>query len=64
MNIDKEEELENQNPFKVYYFPENGIPYDMHYLPSGRFENKFGKGFFDESAKWHMEILKKEKSRK
>lgn len=59
-----EEELENQNPFKVYYFPTNGTPYDMKYLPTGRFENKFGEGFFDESARWHMEILKKEKSRK
>lgn len=64
MNICSEDDRKNQNPFKVYYFPGNGIPYDMHYLPSGRFENKFGEGFFDESAKWHMEILKKEKARK
>lgn len=63
MNLD-EAELEKQNPFKVYYFPEEGVPYDMKYLPSGRFENKFGNGFFDESAKWHLEILKKEKERK
>ena len=63
MNLTKEE-LEKQNPFKVYYFPHNGSAYDMKYLPSGRFDNKFGEGFFDESAKWHMEILKKEKTRK
>ena len=63
MNL-TEEELEKQNPFKVYYFPHNGSAYDMKYLPSGRFDNKFGEGFFDESAKWHMEILKKEKARK
>lgn len=63
MNL-TEEELEKQNPFKVYYFPAEGRPYDMKYLPTGRFENKFGEGFFDESAKWHMEILKKEKARK
>lgn len=63
MNL-SEEELEKQNPFKVYYFPHNGSAYDMKYLPSGRFDNKFGEGFFDESAKWHMEILKKEKARK
>lgn len=50
-----------ENPFKVYYFPEAGLPYDMGYTASGRFENKFGEGFFDESAKWHMEILRKEK---
>lgn len=63
MNLNNTE-LEKQNPFKVYYFPEEGVPYDMRYLPSGRFENKFGNGFFDESAKWHLEILKKEKERK
>lgn len=63
MNL-TEADLEKQNPFKVYYFPHNGVPYDMKYLPSGRFDNKFGEGFFDESAKWHMEILKKEKARK
>lgn len=60
----EETDLENQNPFKVYYFPEDGTPYDMKYLTSGRFENKFGNGFFGESAKWHLEILKKEKERK
>lgn len=63
MNL-TEADLEKQNPFKVYYFPHNDVPYDMKYLPSGRFDNKFGEGFFDESAKWHMEILKKEKARK
>lgn len=60
MNLD-ESELQKQNPFKVYYFPKEGAPYDMKYTSSGRFENKFGNGFFDESAKWHLEILKKEK---
>lgn len=63
MGLD-EEGLKTNNPFKVYYFPEKGVPYDMEYLPSGRFAKKFGEGFFDESAKWHMEILKNEKSRK
>lgn len=63
MNL-SEEELAKQNPFKVYYFPHNGSPYDMKYLPSGRFDNKFGEGFFDESAKWHLEILKREKESK
>lgn len=52
------------NPFKVYYFPEDGTPYDMKYLPSGRFENNFGEGFFDETAKWHLEIIRREKARK
>lgn len=64
MNIDNEEELEKQNPFKVYYFPENGIPYDMKFLPSGRFENKFGEGFFDEAAASALTISKLERREK
>jgi hypothetical protein len=59
-----QKELDRQNPFKTYYFPEDGTPYDMKYTLSGRFENKFDTGFFDESAKWHMEILRKEKEGK
>lgn len=64
MNIDNEEELEKQNSFKVYYFPENGIPYDMKFLPSGRFENKFGEGFFDEAAASALTISKLERREK
>lgn len=45
-----EEALESQNPFKVYYFPEEGLPYKMIYQISGRFDNRFGDGFFDESS--------------
>lgn len=50
MNIESEEELTKQNPFKVYYFPAEGIPYDMMYRPDGRFSEEFGKGFFDEAS--------------
>ena len=39
------------NPFKVYYFPQEGEPYGMEYQKSGRFVQSFGHGFFDESAK-------------
>lgn len=38
------------NPFKVYYFPNDGIPYDMVYRPDGRFSEEFGGGFFDEAS--------------
>lgn len=33
--------------FKVYYFPEEGLPYDMKFKENGHFERKFGPGFFD-----------------
>lgn len=64
MNIENEEELEKQNPFKVYYFPANGAPYDMRYLPTGRFENKFGEGFFDEASSAALTISKLERRKK
>lgn len=42
-----EETLEKENPFKVYYFPEEGLPYDMEFKISGKFYNSFGPGFFN-----------------
>lgn len=45
------------NPFKVYYFPSEGMPYDMEYRPNGRFERSFGKGFFDEATKWNDQLI-------
>ncbi|WP_303030723.1 AAA family ATPase [uncultured Duncaniella sp.] len=56
-----EKTLDTENPFKVYYFPEEGIPYDMEYLTSGRFKNKFGKGFFDEASNSALIISKIER---
>lgn len=49
MNLSKEE-LESKNPYKVYYFPEDSLPYDMKYLEDGRFSEEFGSGFFDEAS--------------
>lgn len=58
-----EEELITKNPFKVYYFPENGNPYDMRFKNSGRFERNFGKGFFDEASESALTILRLERER-
>lgn len=52
-----------ENPFKVYYFPANGIPYDMPYAKTGRFEEQFGSGFFDEATKWNREVLRNENAK-
>jgi hypothetical protein len=56
-----QEDLEQKNPFKVYYFPTTRAPYDMGFLPSGRFKNKFDSGFFDEAGRLHMTIIKHER---
>lgn len=53
-----------RNPFKVYYFPSEGNPYDMVYTTSGLFEKKFGDGFINEAGKLHMAILKNAKNNK
>lgn len=45
-----ENKLEEKNPFKVYYFPTEGLPYDMKYCLDGCFEEEFGTGFFDEAS--------------
>ena len=52
-----------ENPFKVYYFPANGTPYDMPYAKTGRFEEQFGSGFFDEATKWNREVLRNENAK-
>jgi predicted ATPase len=49
------------NPFKVYYFEKDDVPYEMVYTEQGRFERDFGEGFYDVSAKLTMETLKKSK---
>lgn len=43
-------DLDCQNPFKVYYFPKDNIPYDMGYRSDGRFSEEFGSGFFNEAS--------------
>lgn len=62
MNLKDEGKVEN--PFKVYYFPQEGLPYEMNYLPSGRFENSFGKGFFDEASASALALSRLERRNK
>ena len=57
------ENSEFVNPFKVYYFPADGTPYDMPYAKTGRFVEQFGTGFFDEATKWNREVLRNENAK-
>lgn len=43
-------DIQENCPFKVYYFPKDEAPYDMEYTPTGRFAKPFGKFFYDASA--------------
>ena len=54
----------SENPFKVFYFPADGAPYDMGYTSSGLFREKFGDGFINEAGRLHMTVLKSSKTAK
>lgn len=51
-----EKKKEWMNPFKVYYFPADGYPYDMEYASDGYFEKPFGKGFFNVSSELSLDL--------
>lgn len=46
------------NSLKVYYFPEQGLPYSMDFLQNGRFLNKFDTGFYDQSGSMNIDLIK------
>lgn len=52
-----EKELNENNPFKVYFFPQDKDPYPMNYRTDGKFSNEFGTGFFDEAANLAFKIF-------
>lgn len=49
---------------KVYYFPVEGTPYSMNYLQSGRFENEFAPGFYDQTGFMNIKLIKASKGGK
>ena len=59
-NMKSHEEYENR-PFAVYYVDKGGSAYELNYQESGRFENSFGPGFFDEASRSSIQILRREK---
>ena len=56
-NYVNENELNDKNPFKIYYLPNDDKPYEMKFRLDGKFSNEFGTGFFDESSNLLFEIL-------
>ncbi len=48
----------DDNPFKVYYFPDDdSSPYDMIFKENGRFERNFGPGFVDVAGESNLALL-------
>lgn len=57
-NFANEEDLKENNPFKVYYLPSDGSePYEMKYRTDGKFSNEFGPGFFDTASELAFELF-------
>ena len=54
---ENEEDMNENNPFKIYYVPNDEKPYEMKFRLDGKFSNEFGTGFFDESSNLLFEIL-------
>jgi predicted ATPase len=53
-----EENLKENNHFKVYYLPSDGlVPYEMKYRIDGKFSNEFGPGFFDTASDLAFELF-------
>jgi predicted ATPase len=48
----------NPHPFKLHYFDVENGPYEMKFLENGKFDRKFGKGFFDYSDELEVETYK------
>ena len=61
LEYDSQEQLVENCPFTVYYFPEDDIPYDMTFTVSGKFAKDFRQGFFDEAGRLFMNVLKRER---
>lgn len=59
-----QQEFIDGNPFKVYYFSQDNIPYDMLLEGNGRFKNAFGDGFFNVAALEALGVSKIERERR
>ena len=59
-----EQESIDRNPFKVYYFRQDNVPYDMILEDTGLFKNSFGNGFFNVAALEALGLSKIERERK
>lgn len=56
------EDLEQNNPFRVYYMSKNEAAYDMLFRTNGKFVYSFGPGFFDVADNAALELFDIENS--
>ena len=62
---ESENELNEHNPFRVYYFEKDNLDepyYPMTYGINGRFKESFGTGFYDAAGKLALDLSNHEKT--
>lgn len=50
MGFETSKDSDSKAPFRTYYIPKDGKPYSLGYRKDGRFAEKFGDGFYNEST--------------
>ncbi len=56
-NYIDQKDVDENNEFRVYYFPTKEIPYDMRFRADGKFINEFESGFFDIAGNLAFEVF-------
>lgn len=63
-NYKDQKDVDENNKFRVYYFPKKEMAFDMGYTQNGRFIEKFDSGFFDVSSENSLNLSKIERERR
>ena len=64
VNYKDQKDVDDNNKFRVYYFPKKDLPYSMGYTQNGRFIEKFDSGFFDVASENSLNLSKLERERR
>jgi predicted ATPase len=63
-NYKDQKDVDENNKFRVYYFPKKELPYSMGYSQNGRFIEKFDSGFFDVASENSLNLSRIERERR
>ena len=64
VNYKDQKDVDENNVFRVYYFPTKELPYSMGYNQNGRFVEKFDSGFFDVASENSINLSRIERERR
>ena len=57
MGFKTNKDSDANSPFRTYYIPKEGKPYSLGYRKDGKFAERFGDGFYNESANLTNKML-------